>query len=132
MTKSNIITWQENQCYFHFIGHGHLDWNLDEFHGGVYIRKMIPKYLGTTFILLIFLFAIDIRRKLFILEVIYSFLGKGIMLYLKNMSSNKIFCFFLLFKPDEIFIYPRNYSYSKLKRVDYVVSVATSGLSTIM
>lgn len=73
MTKSNIITWQENQCYFHFIGHGHLDWNLDEFHSGVYIRKMIPKYLGTTFILLIFLFAIDIRRKLFILEVIYSF-----------------------------------------------------------
>ena len=54
------------------------------------------------------------------------------MLYLKNMSSKKIFCFFLLFKPDEIFIYPRNYSYSKLKRVDYVVSVATSGLSTIM
>lgn len=40
--------------------------------------------------------------------------------------------FFLLFKPDEIFIYPRNYSYSKLKRVDYTVSVATSGLSTIM
>lgn len=53
------------------------------------------------------------------------------MLYLKNMSPKKIFCF-LLFKPDEIFIYPRNYSYSKLKRVDYVVSVATSGLSTIM
>lgn len=88
---------------------------------------MIPKYLGTTFILLIFLFAIDIRRKLFILEVIYSFVGKGIMLYLKED-----FLFFLLFKPDEIFIYPRNYSYSKLKRVDYVVSVATSGLSTIM
>lgn len=54
------------------------------------------------------------------------------MLYLKNMSSKKIFWFFLLFKPDEIFIYPRNYSYSKLKRVDYVVSVAMSGLSTIM